>query len=129
MYKKWTTGILEVICYVSLVLFCLATFYTLKNQRAKAVVANTSVSITFVFFLGVLTYHVLTEVIAKVVHNKYPLFLDSVKQGDRLFSETFIPDPNNTTYTSTVVDGPTKTSETYDHELRELLLDESAPTY
>ena len=65
VYKKWPIEILEISCYVNLILFCFATLFALKNENLKASIAYTSVSITFVLFLGVLLYHAFTEVILK----------------------------------------------------------------
>lgn len=58
VYKKWPLEILEVTCYVNLTLFSFATLFALKSEEIRLYVSYTSVSITFVLFLGVLLYHV-----------------------------------------------------------------------
>ena len=65
VYKKWPIEILEVSCYVNLILLCFTTLFELQNERFKACIVYTSVSITIVLFIGVLLYHIFTEVIFK----------------------------------------------------------------
>ena len=80
IYKKWPVEILEVSCYINLILFCFATFFELQNERLKAHIAYTSVSFTIILFIGVLFYHLFTEVISKTkiwkrMIKKHPLSL------------------------------------------------------
>ena len=63
VYKKWPVEILEVTCYVNLILLSFATLFELQNKRFKESIAYTSGSIVIVQFIGVLLYHTFTEVI------------------------------------------------------------------
>ena len=63
VYKKWPVEILEVSCYVNLILLCFATLFELQNKRFKESITYTSVSIIIVQFIGVLLYHTFTEII------------------------------------------------------------------
>ena len=63
VYKKWSVEILEVSCYVNLILLSFATLFELQNKRFKESIAYTSGSIIIVQFIGVLLYHTFTEVI------------------------------------------------------------------
>ena len=100
MYNKRPVEILEVSCYVNLTLLCLVAIFVLENENAKAAVSNTSVSVTFILFLGVLCYHVYTELIAKTkrwrkyIINKYPGTLQQESEilvEESKSTETFIP--------------------------------------
>jgi predicted outer membrane repeat protein len=76
VYKKWPVEILEVSCYVNLILLCFATLYELQNKRFKECLAYTSVSIIIIQFIGVLLYHITTEIILRTKNwkrliNKY----------------------------------------------------------
>ena len=65
IYRKWSIDVLEMACYVNIVLFCLSESFTFDSNRHRSVVAYVSVSITFVLFLVILTYHIFTELFSK----------------------------------------------------------------
>ena len=123
VYKRWPIEVLEVASYVNLLLLSLATFFSLENIRARKVVTNVSVSITFLLLLGVLFYHVFTELIVKRWKIANREIQSSVEQSEG------VSDPGESfqmsTTTISMVDAPKKilcTNYTND-ELREALLD------
>lgn len=65
IYKKWPLEVLEVISYINIVWFCLASYYTVESERGQWIVSYVSGSITFVLFLIVLAYHVINECFVK----------------------------------------------------------------
>ena len=67
VYKRWPVNILEVFIYVNITILCISTMYMnlLENEHAKLAVADTSVSIIFVLFLGIMCFHIYTEFVAK----------------------------------------------------------------
>ena len=67
LYRQWLIEVIEIICHFNLMIFCIATFFTLEDENAKASVANISISITFLLFLGILLYHIYSELIIKVL--------------------------------------------------------------
>ena len=65
VYKKWPLEIVEVSCYLNVVLFSFATLFALENDEIRAYIAYTSVFITSVILVGILVYHIITEIISK----------------------------------------------------------------
>ena len=99
VYKKWPIEILEVITYINLILLCLFTFFTLEDERAMKVIACISVSITFVMFLGVLFYHIFTELLAKLPYYRWLLLKKSAREYK--LTDTMVTVP-----TCSVIDAP-----------------------
>ena len=125
IYKKWPIEVLEVASYMNLLLLCLATFFSLENKRVRKAVINISVSITFLLLLGILFYHIFTELMIKPWKKANDQTRPSIEQsvGDSDPSESF----QMSAATSTVVDAPKKIlcAEYVNSELRETLLDYS----
>ena len=94
VYKKWPIEILEASCYLNLILLCVGTFFALESENVKAAITCTSVSITFVLFLGVLFYHMFTEIIAKaklwMVIKKHLLVVMMQQDSNRSMEDTNI---------------------------------------
>ena len=57
MYKNWLTGCLEVSWLINLLLFSVSTYYVNVTNGDQLAVANTSVFIAFITFLGIVLYH------------------------------------------------------------------------
>ena len=64
VYKQWPLEVLEIICYVNIVWFCLS-FISLKGERGH-IASYISGTITFVLFFIVVVYHILTELCFKL---------------------------------------------------------------
>ena len=124
VYKKWQIEFIEVVCYVNIILLCLAIFFS-KNDRMKAQAINFSVSITFILLVSILLYHICTEVI-------FPKLFSKNREGASP-QETECDQTDTSELTSTIVMGPIRKQHTqYNTELREALLDsddETAQTY
>ena len=65
IYKKRPVEFLEISCYVNIMCFCLARYYTIESERDQFIVSCISGSIIFVLFLVVVAYHVVVEFISK----------------------------------------------------------------
>ena len=120
VYKKWPIELLEVSCFVNLALLCLGTFFTLDNKAANTAVANTSVSITFIIFPGILSYHLFSEITARISHHKRQ-HNDSDDQCEPLSCST---ETSSFAPTSSVIEAPKKTGSVLGFELREPLLEQ-----
>lgn len=67
LYKTWILDLLEISCFVNLLVFCLIQLFILggnKDQSYNFVVINISISVTFVVFFIIIVYHILTECFA-----------------------------------------------------------------
>ena len=126
VYKKWPVETLEVTCHINLALLCLATLFGLESMQTRTVVTSISISITFTLLLGVLVYHIFTELIAKVCKKCSP-FQRLARQPLEQNNDKEMCSP-----TRMMVDGP-KGPVKYDPQLRETLLDycenNTLPTY
>ena len=125
VYKKWPVEYVEVICYVNLILLCMASFFSRDNET-KAIVTNISVSVTFILFMCVLLYHIFSELTC-------PRLMGRKQQRGNRPQEIQTSQLEKSEVTSTTILGPVKGNDTdYSIELREALLDEdceSKPTY
>ena len=65
LYQKWPIEMLEIACHFNLVILCIVTFFTLGDEAVKNIFAQISMSITIVMLLGVLLYHLFTEIMFK----------------------------------------------------------------
>ena len=108
VYRKWPMELLEFAFYFNLLLFTLASFYSLGNLHSQRVVAYTSTSIALVLFLGILSYHILCVIYntqcvkmlkIKITHREH-LVLDNVHTA-------FLADDSSDILTSAVA--PTST--------------------
>ena len=127
LYKKWPIEILEVASYTNLLLLSLATFFSLENIRARLAVTNISVSIMLLLLLGILFYHVFTELIIKR-WKKANRNREMQSSADLSIGVSDLNDSihNMSATTSTVVDAPKKilcTNNYSSNNLREALLD------
>lgn len=71
IYRKSPLEILEMLCYMNLLVLCLIAFYFLKAENDKSAimyVSTISVIITIFLLLVVLCYHVYTEIVIKVLN-------------------------------------------------------------
>ena len=58
MYQRWSLNLLEGCFLVNLGLLSFATYHIQSNGGNQATTVYTSVSIAFVTFIGILSYHV-----------------------------------------------------------------------
>ena len=58
VYKSWCLNALEVSFFFNLGMLAAATIYVKLSSGSQAAVACTSVGITFLSFLGIVTYHI-----------------------------------------------------------------------
>lgn len=65
IYKKRSIEMLETACHFNLAFLCIVSFFTLENTKAKAILTHISISFMVVLFLGILLYHIFTEIIFK----------------------------------------------------------------
>ena len=121
VYKKWPTELLEFTCYINLLFLCFASFYTLQNEMAKVAVVNISVSITFLLFLGVLVYHIFTELIVKLW--KRCCESPTLAYSGRPLSNDGISGTVNSISTSTVKIESKTIGTIHNYELREPLIE------
>ena len=69
-YNKRPIGVMEVISFTNIICLCLATVFLSKGGKGQDIVACISGSITFLMFLIVLSYHILTELCFKTKFGK-----------------------------------------------------------
>ena len=113
VYKKWPIELLELTCYFNILVLSFSKLYGLLavTERDQMVPAFLSVSITFVLFLVVITYHLITEFFLTTKFGKKMAKLmtsqDSVSHSDILEASN-----DRSTYsdasepTISVMDGP-----------------------
>lgn len=65
VYRKWQLNLLELSCYVNLLLFCLAKFFTLAGNHEQTVIAYISVSFSVLLFAIICAYHFYVKIIPK----------------------------------------------------------------
>ena len=58
VYRKQMVDFIDSLCYVNLIVLCLATYFKLDDEQAKASITTISVSFTVLLVLVVLSYHV-----------------------------------------------------------------------
>ena len=66
IYKSWYLNALEVSLLLNLGMFAVATIYVNQSGGSQAAVACTSVSIAFLTFVGIVTYHIYLRIKSKV---------------------------------------------------------------
>ena len=69
-YNKRPIEVIEVISFTNIICLCLATVFLSKGGKGQDIVACISGSITFIMFLIVLSYHILTELCFKTKFGK-----------------------------------------------------------
>ena len=70
IYRKWSLDLLEMSCYVNLLLFCLAELFSLKGNRNRHVIAYISGSHSLTLCVVVFIYHIFAEFVSKTKHWK-----------------------------------------------------------
>lgn len=73
VYKKWPLDILETSVHFNLILFSAATMYATYTNGSQTLLANISLSIYFITFLIVITYHVLFSTFCEKLYKKFNL--------------------------------------------------------
>ena len=119
VYKKWPIELLDVSCFINLALLSLSIFFALENRTTSAGIANTSVSITFITFLGVLSYH---------IFSKLPAKMKSLRQKfnpDASLIMSYNNEISLSAPTRSVVEAPKQPENAQNFELREPLLEQS----
>ena len=124
VYKKWPIELLGLICYFNILVFSLSKSFA--QERNQTVPAYLSVSVTFMLFLAVVTYHFIDEVFLQTTIWKKMTKL-TTNQGDTSVILEAVNDGINSDSsepTISVVDGPScEVSLTLkDNELEEPLL-------
>ena len=57
VYRKWLISFVETSYLINLLLFSVSTYYVSTTDRDQVAVANTSVAIAFITFIGIVLYH------------------------------------------------------------------------
>ena len=57
VYQKWLISFVETSYLINLLLFSVSTYYVSTTDRNQVAVANTSVAIAFITFIGIVLYH------------------------------------------------------------------------
>ena len=108
IYRKWLLDVLEMSCYINIILLCLSEFFCLERSRKRNVIAYISGSHILVLLVAVLTYHIFMEFIFKSKYwkgfRRYKQRNCSPLEDDQLKESEFVQ-PN---VTHSEVDGPAK---------------------
>ena len=120
VYKKWPNEILEIVCHTNIALLCLATLVSLEDKGKRMTITNISMSVTFTLLLGILLYHLFTELIAKRCR-KCSLF-QRLDRSRTLIKKENTPNTEMSAHTSSVIERP-QGNASYNPGLRESLLD------
>ena len=118
VYRKWLVEVLELVSYMNITLFTLFTLYTVKtqneNSKMQEVLAHISVSVTFLLFLVVVAYHMITECCISKESRRVGFLRRRVTQNDNsVFSNEQLPNAQNIQPQPMVswVDAPSKTEQ------------------
>ena len=65
IYERQPIEMFKTTCHFNLAFLCIVSFFTLESTKAKVVLTHISISFTAVLFLGVLLYHIFTEIVIK----------------------------------------------------------------
>ena len=124
VYKKLLIEILEVVCYTNLALLSITNFMVLHKERSRAIASTISISITFLLFIVILTYHLYKEVLSKFNQRLCRKTTSLQLKECSIMSRRDVSVASDRTVTRSIVDSPKpQSSESYG--LRELLLDSS----
>ena len=69
VYRKWPIELVEFSFHFNLLLFTLASFYSLGDNVRQEAIAYTSTSIALAVFLGILFYHIISTMCSTCVKN------------------------------------------------------------
>ena len=67
IYKKWPLELIEMISFINLTFLCFMSFYLLEDTVNQRIVAYISGSIALVLFIIILLYHIIFELILKLL--------------------------------------------------------------
>jgi hypothetical protein len=112
VYKKWPIELLELTCYFNILVLSLSKLFVLlaAKERDQMVPAYLSVSITFVLFLVVIIYHLITELFLRTEIWKKMTKLMTTRDSDS--QSEILEAADDRTYcdssepTTSIVDGP-----------------------
>ena len=103
VYRKWPVDVLEVLCYMNILVFCLAKLFTLAGHHDGRAIAYISGSVTMALFVTVFAYHTYVEVLSKA---KSPL-LKMLRKKEQLLCRDLESDVNLQTNYQHVLNQPT----------------------
>ena len=112
VYKKWPIELLELTCYFNILVLSLSKLFVLlvAKERDRMVPAYLSVSITFILFLVVVIYHLITELFSKTKiwkkMTKQMISRDNDRQNDILEAVNDRKYCDSSEPTISIVDGP-----------------------
>ena len=109
LYQKRPIEMLETACHFNLVILCIVTFFTLGDSVVKNIIAQMSMTVTIVLLLGVLIYHLVTEVVLKIKLCKRFIEGQGQCMRDEINTAT-LNDGNVPQPTCSVVEGPKQLS-------------------
>ena len=68
IYRKWFPNVIEMLCYLNILLLCATNFYTLRTDNSEAQETLTYVSgdLIFILFITIAMYHICTEILFKL---------------------------------------------------------------
>ena len=78
VYRKWFIGFVETSYLINLLLFSVSTYYASTTNGDQVAVANTSVAIAFITFIGIVMYHTHTYLLKSL--NSYMKVISAIKQ-------------------------------------------------
>lgn len=81
VYKNWLHSLLEIISFVNLGIFTVATCYQLKNNGNQIAIACTSTSVAFTVFIMIVFHHLIKRILQikeKILKSKRKKYKDKV---------------------------------------------------
>ena len=108
VYRKWVIELFEMICHFNILIFTLAKLFVplTVRERNQMVPAYLSVSITFILFLAVIIYHLITELCLKTEVWKKTKKLMKRQDDASAILEAVNDHSDQSEPTISVVDGP-----------------------
>ena len=112
VYKKWPIELLELTCYFNILVLSFSKLFVLLavKERNQMVPAYISVSVTFVLFLAIITYHLITELfLGSTIWKKMTKLMisqDNTSQSDILEAANDHTYSDSSEPTISVLDGP-----------------------
>ena len=102
VYKKRIIDAVEIACYVNVTLFSAAQLYILQSGKHHTITAFLSVSVTVFILLVVVSYHIYTELLLKLLKKFQLAAGTSTNFKDHISQEYH----GSRSFTSSVIDGP-----------------------
>ena len=112
VYKKWPIELLELTCYFNILILSFSKLFVLLAvmKRNRMVPAYLSVSVTFVLFLAVIIYHLITELFLGTTiwkkMTKLTTIQDNASQSDILEAANDRTYSDSSEPTISILDGP-----------------------